>query len=645
MHDREYDIKPQADNTCAWLMVHETFLEWLDQRCRLLWIRGKPGAGKSTLVKYAHRETEKLELPQNKLVVASFFFHGRGAEIQKVPLGLFRSLLHQLLEKVPNMLSELTQSFRTKLESQGEPGKDWKWHPMELQELLTASLLKIGKTYTLRIFVDALDECGEEAAVGLVSYFQRLVSASRGVGGSLSICFSCRHYPVMALESGLEICVEDENHDDIETYIQDELRLAIRDQTKISILQQLIEARASGSFQWVILVISRVCELHRKGKPLKFIQTHIQKIPPELNSLYRELLQSIEEESVSQSLHLMQWICFATRPLTLDELRHATAVDADTSYKSFSECRNAPEYADTQEEMECRLKDLCRGLAEIKEHENERVVQFIHQSVNDFLIQEGLGILDSSLKSTDEAIGRAHHRLSRSCIKYITMEEVGFWADQYKSRDSEIELPLKLFFLAYAATNWFLHAEIGEAKGIPQGDLLALLQWPSNHILQRWIYIDHRVNDFLRVPFDEEVSLLHVASFYGLLSVLEAILETAVDVDSKDSKYGRTPLSWAAENGHEAVVKLLLEKAADVDSKDNEGRTPLSWAAENGHEAVVKKLLEKAADVDSKDNEGRTPLSWAAGKGHEAVVNLLLDKAVDVYSRDNEGWTPLSWAA
>ena len=33
--------------------------------------------------------------------------------------------------------------------------------------------------------------------------------------------------------------------------------------------------------------------------------------------------------------------------------------------------------------------------------------------------------------------------------------------------------------------------------------------------------------------------------------------------------YGQTPLSWAAENGHEAVVKLLLEKGAELDSKDS----------------------------------------------------------------------------
>jgi ankyrin repeat protein len=30
----------------------------------------------------------------------------------------------------------------------------------------------------------------------------------------------------------------------------------------------------------------------------------------------------------------------------------------------------------------------------------------------------------------------------------------------------------------------------------------------------------------------------------------------------------QTPLSWAAEKSHEAVVKLLLDKNADIESKD-----------------------------------------------------------------------------
>ena len=46
------------------------------------------------------------------------------------------------------------------------------------------------------------------------------------------------------------------------------------------------------------------------------------------------------------------------------------------------------------------------------------------------------------------------------------------------------------------------------------------------------------------------------------------------------------------------VVKLLLETGKlDVDSKDSRGWTPLLWAAENGHEAVMKLLLETASWV------------------------------------------------
>jgi hypothetical protein len=52
------------------------------------------------------------------------------------------------------------------------------------------------------------------------------------------------------------------------------------------------------------------------------------------------------------------------------------------------------------------------------------------------------------------------------------------------------------------------------------------------------------------------------------------------------------------------VVRLLLARAdVEVNSKDRHGRTPLSRAAENGHNGVVRML----------DGHGQTPLSMAAG--------------------------------
>lgn len=41
--------------------------------------------------------------------------------------------------------------------------------------------------------------------------------------------------------------------------------------------------------------------------------------------------------------------------------------------------------------------------------------------------------------------------------------------------------------------------------------------------------------------------------------VVKQLLDTGkVDVDTKDTKYGQMPLSWAATGGHNAVVERLL---------------------------------------------------------------------------------------
>ena len=144
---------------------------------------------------------------------------------------------------------------------------------------------------------------------------------------------------------------------------------------------------------------------------------------------------------------------------------------------------------------------------------------------------------------------------------------------------------------------------------------------------------------------------------YGHENIVELLLQEKNIQPDRHDVNGRTALSWAAGNGCEGVVRLFLRpqfvnpgsvgrrwgKAARLvdhvfggryvnpDSSSKDGRTPLSWAAENGHEGIVKLLLERE-DVDptAPSKTGKTPLMLATEKAHDKVVELLQARNPDL---------------
>ena len=642
---RRNDIVEAADGSCGWIFKHPNYLKWSKQQHGLLWIKGKPGAGKSTVLKHA---LEVAELAQDRdATLASFFFHGRGVPIQMSVIGLFRSLLHQLLQSLPGLLAEFSTRYKRRTETEGKFGVKWNWQERELRDFFKSSVVNAAKTHKICLYIDALDECGEKAATDLVDFFRRF-------GSPLTICFSCRHYPVVALANGLDICVEEWNKNDIKTYIRTTLGARITSVDIVNSISRDIVAKSLGNFQWVVLVVPRVVRLYQNGNPLEILKTNIQQIPSELSDLYKGLLCSIDEEDLSQSLTLIRWITFAIAPLTLDQLRLALVMSTASSFNSIRECKSSEYFSKSDEELKRRILSLSQGLVEVGTVTKTPrfgdmvpelpVVQFIHQSVKEYLLKDGLHLLDKC--SSKNVIGRGHLCLSRSSIKILDLEESQRTLEErHKTSSNPHKKTFEQYvhFLDYAFRFWLAHSEEAEKQTLSPEDLSCSLWKPSGRVMQSW---NLHALDCEKIDYHPPSTLLHVALCCNFVNIVNTILESGIKVDVRDN-LGRTPLFYAARTGYEAAVKKLLDRRdVDLNLQDVHGRTPLSYAVEFGHENIVNLFLGREdAHADPKDVYEWTPLSYAVQEGLENGLRKLLKRSdVRANRKDSCGRTPL-WLA
>src|SRR5258707_175165 len=98
------EVEKSFGNTYQWIFSDQvTFVKWLCEQGResIYWIQGKPGSGKSTLMKFVLRhQTTSILLQKchgSRWIQAGFFFHDRGMELQKSINGLLSEMLYQIL--------------------------------------------------------------------------------------------------------------------------------------------------------------------------------------------------------------------------------------------------------------------------------------------------------------------------------------------------------------------------------------------------------------------------------------------------------------------------------------------------------------------------------------------------------------------
>jgi ankyrin repeat protein/chitinase len=89
------------------------------------------------------------------------------------------------------------------------------------------------------------------------------------------------------------------------------------------------------------------------------------------------------------------------------------------------------------------------------------------------------------------------------------------------------------------------------------------------------------------------VTELHIAAKFGLAALAKALLAKHLDKDVRDGA-GNSALAIAIESGHEEVVDLLVKAGVSIDLLGPSGQTILIILVEMGFKDVAKQILQKA---------------------------------------------------
>lgn len=412
--------------------------KWLQSGSGIYWIHGKPGSGKSTLMKYLYDSSFTRSLlskwaEDEPLWMPHFFFWNLGTVEQKTQYGLYRGLLYHILKDNPSLIPDLLPEMwreahkdggptgRTSLETQASNLDP----PTEEEMMLAFPRLKAHTRAAFCFFIDGLDEYSGDP-FRLITFLEKLVS------DNIKAVVSSRPIPscFQAFSQGPQLRLQDLTRNDIKTYVHDTIALHPHietitgmDSTIVDRIQGELTAKASGVFLWVVLACRSLIQGFAAFDTPEELQQRLEELPPELNDLFEHILQKFDRRYQEQAAKLL-YLCYHSTNLknspyyphkalfTLG-LALADADNLDTTkpfqYKQFSQ----DEKINKCKQLEARLRSRCCGLLEIqfgcsrlshclcqsdphppRKHSNCKIVgstvDFIHRTVFEFLKSPGM---------------------------------------------------------------------------------------------------------------------------------------------------------------------------------------------------------------------------------------------------------------
>ncbi|KAL7767089.1 hypothetical protein ACKLNR_005005 [Fusarium oxysporum f. sp. zingiberi] len=505
------------------------------------------------------------------------------------------------------------------------------------------------------LLVDALDEYGgapgaREAFLMVLARLQQGYKMNLFATSRFDTAISSEIKSSFMNSTGLEINAA---RDDIGTYIEGNFKMLPSDirQNKelrrdiIESVQESVDGMFLLARIYLKLLSYKVSETEIRNQLTTFKRGSGKGNTKALSDAYKQTMARIKSQEPDHAFlakRVLLWLTYARSELTIEDLQYALA----TRSKYRMVCKQDLPFEST-------MISVCAGLVAF--HESSKIIRLVHYTAQEYLIH-----------NPHELFPLTEEDMARTCMTHLRVSE----NERYHFLDFGLATRPSYLLWWYSAINWGHH---GRDSSISNRELIeflddeATLSLAIRNALQRF-----KLGYFF-------MRNLHIAAYFVLAELVENLLDMGAAVDAAD-RTGRTPLSYAAEQGYEAITVLLLERGAKVDSQDGEivpkwhyynenaGRTPLSFATEQGHEAAVHILVAYGASSPVRSKSGCTPLSYAVegrrdnlvrlflntepgdinielgravDDGHEAIVRLLLENGAEVDYSSTPGFTSL----
>ncbi|KKP00475.1 hypothetical protein THAR02_07420 [Trichoderma harzianum] len=556
-----------------------------------LHVRGVAGSGKSV---FAASTVRQLQESGN---IVLFFFFRQIVDKNHSANYLVRDFAAQLLPHCPALVTTLTAISQDHAISRNENSLVWP----ALVEALTKSIAK-----NVYCVVDALDEMDDGDFEGMTS---RLVELGTAVPGKVKVMMTSRPLPkieeafnnrgIVRLKLDPALLSPD-----VARYVS--ARMATLEpplsDDKNELIKQTICERANGLFLHARLIADNLAEGLRNGHITEeTLPGSLDRLPRTLQEVYEDMLKEHAYRSgvtAEQQAKILTCVTHASRPLRLIELG---SLLSNMLHISLGQGKDL-------------VRRSCGRLLELLEDES---VSVIHHSFTEFLHDATRKKDAAAFPVLDDT--SSHEMLAVLMLEYLDgcphfdatidddreeeEEEVNYddfdWRGKERERREDIATKLREThpLVSYAAENLAFHlknASVQPPLAIAREALIRYLR-PGKPAFETWMLMNWR----------------------GRLSASFTVFHLATAVHPELAM----PL---------AVVELFAENESTLlDARDSDGRTPLSYAAKNGHDEIAQFLLAKGADAESGGNDGQTPLHRAALSGNSGVVRLLLAAGVD----------------